>query len=106
MHTYYMFSLSSFMQFFMRGIFDADKEKLEPSRYNSQFLKDSGVVEEDDLNKLGEDIEKRVEEINLKDALLADSDMGGDVALYPLTYLSCISRISHPLSCLSCLMYL
>ena len=81
MHTYYMFSLSSFIQFFLRGIFDAGKETNEPSRYDPQFLRDTGGVQETDLNRLGEDIEKRVEEINLKDSLMANSDMGARLDL-------------------------
>ena len=71
-----MFSLSSFVQFFLRGIFDAGKAPEEPSIYNEGFLRDmDGAMEETDLNRLGEDIDRRVAEIDERDRQLADSDL-------------------------------
>jgi dynein heavy chain, axonemal len=70
-HTWYMFSLGSFVQFFLRGIFDAGKASEEPSRYNDGFLRETGSVQETDL----------VQEIEQRDALLAESDLPGRLDL-------------------------
>ena len=80
-HTWYMFSLGSFVQFFLRGIFDAGKASEEPSRYNDGFLRETGSVQETDLVRLGEEIERRVQEIEQRDALLAESDLPGRLDL-------------------------
>lgn len=62
------------MQFFLRGIFDAGKDPGEPTRYNEGFLRDV-AIQETDLNKLGEEIDRRVSEIEERDKMLADSDL-------------------------------
>ena len=58
------------------GIHDAGKDPLEPTRYRPEFLRETGATQETDLDVLGEQIERRVREIEERDALAEGANLG------------------------------
>jgi hypothetical protein len=74
-HTYYMFSLNSFVTFFLRGIKKGagDADKKDGGR-NKDPMKEVEMTS--DLEQLGREIEERVDEIALADTKAEGSDMG------------------------------
>jgi dynein heavy chain len=78
MHTYYMFSLNSFVSFFLRGVNVAGKSPTEADNEAGlvALMDNSGSNSKDtDLNALAEQISKRVSEIEERDKLDAGRDM-------------------------------
>ena len=67
------------------GIHDAGKAPSEPSRYNPQFLRDTGATQETDLDVLGEQIEQRIHEIEARDAAAEGSNMADRLSLLKQT---------------------
>jgi dynein heavy chain len=63
MHTYYMFSLTSFVKFFLRGMSTAGNDGEEAETETTE------EVEETDLTLLGEAIDRRIAEIEERDKL-------------------------------------
>ena len=78
-HTYYMFSLNTFVVFFMRGIHGADAKQLEQDGNSSDFrgdiLRDAGTSDVTDLQVLGEQISRRVHEIEERDRQEQGADL-------------------------------
>eukprot|EP00981_Chlorochromonas_danica_P012313 scaffold4815_cov184-Ochromonas_danica.AAC.1 len=75
MNSYYMFSLNSFVFFFLRGIAmnnETEEASLAINSVDSHAGSDGTSV---DLEQLGEQIAQRVAEIEERDRLAADSDM-------------------------------
>lgn len=70
-HTYYVFSLHSFVSFFLRGIHLAGQKNVS---YDASDMHDESMEEEQetDLDELGKQIERRVKEIEERD--LQDAD--------------------------------
>lgn len=77
-HTYYMYSLNSFVSFFLRGIKTAGLTAAEGealvSKSDDSMLRDG--PQETDLNILGEQIARRVAEIESRDQLELGMDLG------------------------------
>ena len=73
MHTYYMFSLNSFVFFFLRGIALTNGNNVDETIRKLQA--DSGTDGNIDLQVLGEQIAQRVAEIEARDKIAEGSDM-------------------------------
>jgi dynein heavy chain len=73
MHTYYMYSLNSFVSFFLRGITLVD----HPELANSEMVAEAEVEAlTEDLDLLEEQISKRIEEIEERDRQNEGLDLG------------------------------
>ncbi|RYH29930.1 hypothetical protein EON65_06785 [archaeon] len=82
MNSYYMFSLNSFIFFFLRGIAtnnEAEKDHLAISTVDTHS--NSQDASNIDLALLGEQIANRVAEIEERDRAAADSDLDGRLSL-------------------------
>jgi dynein heavy chain len=78
MHTYYMYSLTSFVFFFLRGIALASSAEGELDEAAlAAVMDDGGQSKEDnvDLTALGEQIVQRVEEIEERDRIAEGTDL-------------------------------
>eukprot|EP01033_Poteriospumella_lacustris_P003465 gene3469-2562_t len=80
MHTYYMYSLTSFVFFFLRGIASAGSTDGSPDEVAMAAVLDDGsnASKDDtvDLTALGEQIAHRVAEIEERDRVAEGSDLG------------------------------
>ena len=79
MHTYYMFSLNSFVFFFLRGIKDAAYPGEEGNNKINEDIEDD--AETTDLDILGQRIAQRVAFIEERDTLAQNSDLPGRLFL-------------------------
>jgi dynein heavy chain len=74
-HTYYMFSLNSFLYFFLRGITGAGKSDTSDFGGRSDVMNEDSNSASVDLDALAVEIEKRVQEIEERDKLAVSENL-------------------------------